>query len=413
MHSLIGIGAKVAVMTSSTQWRRRLGRLRQRVTGADLEALRTQVAELSGELSTVSAQLSRTGPEQVREVDVAIVSDFRLPGGTTASIAEETRAQSAAGISTALIHAQSQITTTVTGFSQHIMGVADLPRVHIVSARAALHARLVIVRHPTVIQTSATAFPRLTADQVVLVANHPAVDADGTWQYDVAAADAAAQRFFHQVPEWAPISPVVRASITEQPAPEVRLAEQDWVNVFGRELVTTPRTGFVADRPVIGRHSRPQKEKWPDTAEAILSAYPEDPTYRVEVLGGADVPGEILGRIPQAWSVAPFGAEAPADFLQRIDFWVYAHHPQWREAYGRAIMEALAAGCLVVLPEYLQEIYGDAACYAEPSEIKAVVDRFWRNPQAFVEQSRRGQQFAVDHGPGRHLERLRWRGVTP
>jgi glycosyltransferase involved in cell wall biosynthesis len=206
---------------------------------------------------------------------------------------------------------------------------------------------------------------------------------------------------------------VVRASVAEQGVAAIRMAEQDWVTVFGQELVTTPRSGFVADRPVIGRHSRPQKEKWPDTPEAILSAYPDDPRYRVEILGGADIPGQILGRIPQAWSVTPFGAEAPADFLQRIDFWVYAHHPKWREAFGRAIMEALAAGCLVVLPGYLREIFGNAALYAEPYEVRDLVDQYWQDREGFLEQTRRGQQFAIDHGPGRHVERLRWRGVTP
>jgi glycosyltransferase involved in cell wall biosynthesis len=413
MHSLIGIGAKVAVMTRSTPLRRQLGRIRQRVTGADLEALRTQVAELSGELSTVSAQLIQAGTTEVPEVDVAIISDFRLPGGTTASIAEEARAQSAAGLSTALVHTQSAVTTTATGFSRHILGVLGLPGVHVVSSRAALHARLVIVRHPYVMETCATEFPRLRADQVVLVANHPAVDADGVWQYDMLGADAAARDIFGKPAEWAPISPVVRASIAEQGAAAIRMAEQDWVNVFGQELVTTPRSGFVAERPVIGRHSRPQKEKWPDTAEAILSAYPEDPRYSVEILGGADIPGQILGRIPQAWSVTPFGAEDPADFLQRIDFWVYAHHPKWREAFGRAVMEALAAGCLVVLPGYLREIFGNAALYAEPDEVRDLVDQYWQDREGFLEQTRRGQQFAIDHGPGRHVERLRWRGVTP
>lgn len=76
-------------------------------------------------------------------------------------------------------------------------------------------------------------------------------------------------------------------------------------------------------------------------------------------------------------------------------------------------MEALAAGCLVVLPHYLREIFGDAAVYAEPGEVKGLIDQYWMDHEAFLAQSRQGQQFAVDHGPGRHVERLRWLGVTP
>lgn len=403
----------MALMNRTTDLRRTLGRLRRRVTGAEREALHTQVAELSGEVSTLAAQLQRAGQEPVRRVDVAILSDFRLRGGTTASIAEEVRAQSAAGLSTALIHAQSAVTTTVTGFSRHIQSVMGLPGVHIVSPRAELDAALLVIRHPTVIGTSAARFGKISVGQLVIVANHPAIDAEGTWHYSVRDVDDKAFEKFGVQPEWAPISPVVRTSLLAQKQPELNIAEQNWANIFGQEVVTTPRTGFVTERPVIGRHSRPEKEKWPATAHDILAAYPENSHYQVEVLGGASVPEEILGEVPSAWHVQPFGAEAPSEFLQRIDFWVYMHHPGWREAFGRAIMEALAAGCLVVLPRYLEEIFGDAAVYAEPGEVKGLIDQYWMDREAFLQQSRRGQQFAVDHGPGRHLERLRWLGVTP
>ncbi|NDK30739.1 glycosyltransferase [Nesterenkonia haasae] len=400
-------------MNRTTDLRRTLGRLRRRVTGAEREALHTQVAELSGEVSTLAAQLQRAGEDPVRRVDVAIVSDFRLRGGTTASIAEEVRAQSAAGLTTALIHAQSAVTTTVTGFSRHIQSVMGLPGVHIVSPRAELDVGVVVIRHPTVIGTSAAKFGKISTDRMVIVANHPAIDADETWHYSVrGVGDKAFEKFGVQA-EWAPISPVVRASILAQKAPDVNLTDQDWANIFGHEVVTTPRTGFVTERPVIGRHSRPDKEKWPATARDIRAAYPESTHYQVEVLGGAAVPEEILGEVPGTWHVQPFGSEAPDEFLQRIDFWVYMHHPGWKEAFGRAIMEALAAGCLVVLPHYLEEIFGAAAVYAEPGEVTGLIDQYWMDRDAFLEQSRRGQQFAVDHGPGRHLERLRSLGVTP
>lgn len=400
-------------MNRTTDLRRTLGRLRRRITGAESEALHTQVAELAGEVSTMAAQLQRAGQEPVRRVDVAVLSDFRLRGGTTASIAEEVRAQSAAGLSTALIHAQSVVTTTVTGFSRHIQSVMGLPGVHIVSPRAELDAALLVIRHPTVIGTSAARFGKISVGQLVIVANHPAIDAEGTWHYSVQDVEKKAFETFKVQAQWAPISPVVRSSLLAQRVPGLNIADQDWVNIFGQEVVATPRAGFVTDRPVIGRHSRPEKEKWPATAKDILAAYPDSTHYRVEVLGGAAVPEEILGEVPKTWQVQPFGAEAPAEFLQRIDFWVYMHHPGWSEAFGRAIMEALAAGCLVMLPHYLREIFGDAAVYAEPGEVKGLIDQYWMDHEAFLAQSRRGQQFAVVHGPGRHVERLRWLGVTP
>ncbi|WP_188503808.1 glycosyltransferase [Nesterenkonia alkaliphila] len=397
-------------MNTTHHLRRRIGALRQRVTGADLAALRTQLAELSGEVSTLAAQLQQTGHQPVQHAQVTLLSDLRLPGGTTASIAEEVRAQAEAGITTALIHAQSEITSTATGFSRHIQPLLALPGVHVVSPRAQLRTQLLVIRHPQVIATAAAQFRGITAEQVVIVANHPAADSHAAEQYNVAAADAAVRQRFGTAPVWAPISPVVRASLTEQ-SHTVQLAEQDWVNIFGTELTTRPRTGFAAGTPVIGRHSRPQKEKWPEAPEPILAAYPDSPDYRVEILGGAEIPQQMLGYTPQNWQVLPFGAEEPARFLQGIDFWVYMHHPGWREAFGRAIIEALAAGCLVVLPPYLETIFGDAARYAEPHQVRPLVDRYWEDKEAFLEQSRRGQQFAAAHGPQRHLARLAQRGI--
>lgn len=391
--------------------RRRAGRVYRRATGDDVATLQAQLTELAGEVSSLTAKLGQLDPDPVAEADVAIISDFRLPGGTTASIAEEVRAQSAAGLSTALIHAQSDATKTAVGFSRHIQNVLGLDGVQVVSARAGLHARLLVIRHPKVIETAPAAFPGLSAESVVIVANHPAVDAAGTWHYNVEDTDAHVRQLFGVEPVWAPISAVVRQSIAAQQA-DVRTAGTDWVNIFAEVPSPTPRSGFVGGKPVVGRHSRPQREKWPDTPETLLAAYPDTGQWQVEILGGAEVPEEILGRIPEAWRVQVFGAQDPQTFLVGLDFWVYMHHPGWREAFGRAIIEALAAGCVVVLPHYLREIYGTAAVYSEPSGVQHLVSEHWQDPELFLQQSRRAQEFATEFGPTRHLDRLQEYGVS-
>lgn len=399
------------MMSRIDELRRRAGRAYRRATGEALQTLQDQVSELAGEVSTLAATLEQYDDEQAAQVDVAILSDFRLPGGTTASIAEEVRAQSAAGLSTGLIHAQSQATKTAAGFSRHIGSVLQLDGVHVVSPRAELHAKLLVIRHPRVIATAAAAFSGITAEQVILVANHPAVDAAGSWHYHVEETDAHVRELFGTAAIWAPISPVVRHSIAVQGA-DVAMAEQDWVNIFGQVPQIEPRAGFHGPHPVVGRHSRPQREKWPETAEELLAAYPDTGKWQIEILGGAAVPEEILGYVPRTWNVHPFGAEEPHSFLSRLDFWVYMHHSAWREAFGRAIIEALAAGCVVVLPPYLREIYGEAAVYSEPSGVQQTVTALWQDQQAFLRQSRLGQQFAADFGPATHVDRLAHYGAS-
>lgn len=351
-------------------------------------------------------------PESSRDydVDVVVISDLRLPGGTTSSIAEEVRAQSEAGVSTALIHAQSDVTTYPAAWSAHIQSILGLPGVHVASPRQPLRAKTIILRHPTVAETTPETFPHLSADHLVVVVNHAAIDAGGVQHYSVEAADARLRGLFGLDPVWAPIGPVVRGTVLQQTR-RVPLRDEDWVNVFRVPGGAPERTGFLGEKPIIGRHSRPQAGKWPATKGAILAAYPESEKYQVEILGGAQIAEKLVGRVPTGWNVIPFGGEDPHHFLQRIDFWVYMHHPDLKEAFGRAAMEALAAGCVAVMPPYMEELFGDAAVYARPKEVQGIINSYWADPEKFLAQSRRAQEFAASFSPEMHLRRLEEFGV--
>ena len=47
------------------------------------------------------------------------------------------------------------------------------------------------------------------------------------------------------------------------------------------------RPGWQSDRPVIGRHSRPSWQKWPNDSQVIKALYPVDGSAIVKILGGA------------------------------------------------------------------------------------------------------------------------------
>lgn len=351
-------------------------------------------------------------PESAYDTDVVHITDFRLPGGTTHSLAEEVRAQAEAGYRTHLVHAPSHLVGKATGWSSNILEVSKLPGVRVSSERAHVRAKLVIFRHPSVAEQTPSTFKNIVADKVVIVANNAAADRSGEYRYDVAAVTKKLRGLFGVEPLWAPIGPVVSASIEEQSV-EVERTNEYWLNLLRVDGVSPPRRGFVAHKPVIGRHSRPQPAKWPATRDELLAAYPATSDLHVEILGGARVAQDLLGSVPENWHVVPFGGEAPNDFLQRIDFWVYFHHPELREAYGRAIIEALASGAVVVLPEYLRETFGTAALYCEPSEVEGLVRKLYADVDAFLEQSRRGQEFVKTLDPSMHRERLQEMGITP
>jgi hypothetical protein len=89
--------------------------------------------------------------------------------------------------------------------------------------------------------------------------------------------------------------------------------------------------------------------------------------------------------LPSSWQVTPFGAIDPRQFLAQLDFFVYFHHPAWVEAFGRNILEAMASGLPAILPPHFRPLFGDAAIYAEPTEVPSVLRRLYADRIAYEE----------------------------
>ena len=344
-----------------------------------------------------------------REYDVVLLSDLRYPGGNSASLAEEVKAQAAAGYTTALMHVPAPHALSLRCFNRKLAhclhaGLADL-----VPDDARVRARALVIRQPRVFDGEPAVSPRIDAQATVLVANQPPHDGlrpSARPYYDVRTVRDRAAALFGQV-RWAPIARPVRTAL-ERCGVELDLLEHDWVNIVDPAEWDAGTTGFVADRPVIGRHSRDHASKWPVDAADILGAYPDDPGVRVEVLGGAGPAVRALGRLPANWTVHPFGAMTPQRFLRRIDFFVYHHHPGWIEAFGRTIIEAMASGRPALLPPHFEAVFGDAARYGPPSDTRAIVEALYADPAAYAAVAAGGRDFVASRfGPGVHAERLR------
>ncbi len=323
-----------------------------------------------------------------REVDVLIISDLRFPGGTSHSIATEIEAQHAAGYTTGLLQLNGPLVRKVRGVNPAIASLVRQGKARLLVGPRPVRARLAVVRHPGVLQAAADQLPPVTVDHVVMLANAGPRDTDGTVVYDVAAADRAARERLGRDALWAPIGPLVREEIRAQ-VPAERLMEEDWVNVIDVDAWARPRTGWAGDRPVVGRHSRPSAQKWPRDAETLTAVYPVDGSWTVRVLGGADPVATVLGRVPRSWEVLPFGAMSPRDFLAGLDFFVYYHDPRWVEAFGRTILEAVASGVPAVLPPHFRALFGDAGIYAEPHEVRGVVEGLRGDRGAYEDHVRR------------------------
>jgi glycosyltransferase involved in cell wall biosynthesis/UDP:flavonoid glycosyltransferase YjiC (YdhE family) len=346
--------------------------------------------------------------------DVAILSDFRYPGGTSASIAAEVHAQAEAALSTVLVHVPSPHQPKALPFSPRIGdllrdGVATLAR-----DEEPVECKLLLVRQPRIFTEDLAVLPRIRAERTVMVINQPPGDAGNPFRYyDFAAVRDRVHRYFGPRVEWAPISSQVRDQV-RQVEPEARLADADWHEIIDVAQWWRDRDGFVGDVPVIGRHGRADPVKWPLDPDEILRAYPATADFRVRVLGGGEIAVRRLGRRPENWDVVPFGAESPEEFLRTIDFFVYFHDPDLVEAFGRTILEAMASGVPVIIGEHFRPTFADAALYGRPADVPGLVRELYADPDRYRAVAGRAREFAERrYGHQSHLTRLATFGIRP
>ncbi|HET6520432.1 MAG TPA: glycosyltransferase [Geminicoccaceae bacterium] len=342
------------------------------------------------------------------DYDIVMVGDFRFPGGTSTAAAAEIEAQGRAGYRTGLLQIKGPVLQYPHPIHPEIRALIDDGACDVLDPELPAVARLLIAHHPQLFTYLPSRALSVEARHRLLVVHHPPLDGQGRPFYDWEEIDRNAAEALGGPVAWAPISPIVRAQLAGLRRPPA-LFGTDWYNVLDPDRWATPGRSFCADRPVIGRHSRPDPLKWPETRDAVLEAYPDDPRLVVRVLGhGAFLDELMMGAIPANWQVLPFEPGASAGFLRGIDFFVYYHHPRWVEAFGRTVIEALASGCVAILPHGFAPLFGDAALYADRRDAPSVVRRLRRDEAAFRAQSARGVAAVRERfGHRAHVERVR------
>lgn len=326
-------------------------------------------------------------------LDLVFATDFRFPGGTSALTLAEARAALAAGYSVGLLQLDSPLNKTVTPRVEGYWAVLE-EGAHQISLRHGTVAGAVVVRHPSVLQYADGLESTLRAAHVTLIVNNPPVLADGGGApFDVETAAAHAERLFGVAPRIQPESGVTRKVLGKVTDP-AGIHPENWLGFVSDSWVGTPRT--VAPRPpVVGRHSRDHRLKWPDQLADLRAAYDGGGAFTTHILGGVATLHAAHGpEVTRGWTVYAFNAITPRDFLAAVDFWVYFHHNDLTESFGMSIAEAMASGCVVVLPSYFEETFGDGAVYCSPDEVHGVVRDLWGDPEAYRQQSERGIAFA-------------------
>ena len=337
------------------------------------------------------APLDMLGPRANRpptQVDILYATDFRFPGGNSTLSCNEIEALLAHGFVVGFLQLDSPILGVTAMLHTRASTLASHPNARVVTTLDNTTARLVIVRHPTVLQFTQPVRLPVSAQKVVLIVNHTPINPDGrSAHYDIATVVANCEAAFGRTPVVAPESALMR-TLLDGMIDVGLLSVEDWNGIVPLSP-GEPRRADPSRRPVIGRHSRDHLGKWP-AADVLPRVYPTDGSRDVRILGGADFAEVRLGKpVGGAWTVYPFGSKPASEFLEELDFWVYFHGPDLYESFGMAAVEAMAAGLPVILPFAMEANFGDGALYGDPADVARIIDDLWADPEAYVAQSAR------------------------
>jgi hypothetical protein len=337
-----------------------------------------------------------------------MLADCRFPGGTSSALAQELRALAPTGLRVGLAH------VPVAKFRpDHPLHPALLDAWHSglaepIKADESIGAEVVVAHNPYGFAHRPLPPTDIRSGKRILVVHATALNGRGQLNYDPWSVARHLRDGLGDAVVWAPISALCRQNMADAGLP-VPLLREDWRNILVADDWRPPRARQLRPTISVGRHSRPELDKWPPTRPELFAVYPpDDDNVRVRLLGVDERLEALAGGWPRGWEVFRFDEIAPRDFLQTIDFFGYFHHPRWVETFGRCTAEAVASGAVAILPPYMRTNFGDAAVYCTADEAVATARRIHADPDLYAELSRRGGAIiARDYGPERYRSLVR------
>lgn len=292
--------------------------------------------------------------------DIIVVTDPRYQGGTSSAVAAELTAATRAGYRVGFVSYEAVNLRQPLPFNSRLRALVDRKEMMLISPGTPVYCTLAVLHNPYVAGLVPVEPLNITAEKRLVVAHHPPVDGFGYPAYDLNTTVRNAEEILGGLAEWAPVGPNAReAFLSCSDAPP--LNPDDWANVIDLDAwrhVPPPRQN---PRITIGRHSRADPRKLPSSRDDFVRIYGDGSQVSVDLLGCATQSMSMLEPILANWILRPFGSLPVRDYLDGLDAFVYYHREDWVEAFGYAILEAMARGVPCVLPPTFAAGFGEAA----------------------------------------------------
>lgn len=354
---------------------------------------------------TAPAHLHASGPSGESGArpayDVIFASDWRPYGGPQKSMLAEIAALTTRGMRVGVLQLEAFrfMTHERKPLCRPVQELINNGTVDHILFTDEVDTSLLIIRYPPVLQFPPSRPSNVRPRQLIILANQaPSELDDSDHRYVPRTCTEVAAQLFGTEPVWCPQGPTIRDILSAE-LPAGAITPFDMPGIIDLARWRVHRTGFRSVTPVIGRHSRDNLMKWPADRETLLLAYPDSPDFDVRIMGGTRVPRAVLGtgKLPPNWLSFDYDEVSVRSLLFQLDFYVYFPHPNGVEAFGRAILEALAVGCVVILPKEFSSTFGDAAVYCAPDEVQSLVLSYYADRERFLAQSRTATERVHQH----------------
>ena len=335
-----------------------------------------------------------------RRLDVVFGGDWRRFGGPQRSMLEEIRACLEGGLRVGVLHLEALrfMSTDDPPLCGPLVDLLRRGTVTQVQVDDPVEVGLLLVRYPPILQYPPTASGALRPSRVVVVANQAPLEADGSDQrYVVRDVTERTEELFGTRPLWWPQGPTVRELLVGQDPTAELLPRDDLGLIDVEHWHVRPHHDPAADgRPlVVGRYSRDDVIKFPQTFAEVRAAYDLGPGHRVRFMGArsqlrrlAEEAGTRPEDFPAEWEVLAHRAVDTREFLAGLDVFVYMDNPSAHEAFGRVLLEAAASGVLTIAHPKHEPTFGPILDYALPHEVPALLERY-RDPGLYHDRVRR------------------------
>lgn len=262
------------------------------------------------------------------------------------------------------------------------------------------HAAVTIVDSPELLL-----FPRdasevqLTTERLVVVAAGPP-RVGGRALYDVGAVERHARTLFGVEAHWLPATQQVSVALAAAGA--TNLLPPRGVMVADAE--PHPRRGLRGRRPTIGSAFIDRRALHQPTVDELLQCLPDDDAYDVRLLED-DVRVGVAARVftprpPGNWLILKPSAITPREFYRSLDVFVGFAPSAWGGEPSWPMLDAAGAGAVVVVDPRHESVLGDAALYAEPAQVRKLVDDLLVDPaELAAQQDRALDRIRQHHAP--------------